>query len=75
MQIPVRAELTQSCPRPDKPDPKGLTVGALAFFSVLQEGALGVCDARREELVNNQIAFNKIVEQVSKPVKPWWHFW
>lgn len=53
----------------------GLTQGSLAGFSVQQEAAISVCDARREELVNNSLNFNKIIEMLMTPKKSWWQFW
>lgn len=67
--LPVSATLREPCPRPDRPAAKGLTVGALAGFSVQQEGALTVCEARRAGLVELLDGFNTITHP-----KPWWRF-
>ena len=45
LTIPVSPALREPCPRPDFQAVQ--TVGELAAFSVRQEGALAVCEARR----------------------------
>ena len=47
--IPVAQVLRDPCPRPDRP--AAPTVGELAAFSVRQEAALGVCEARKDAAV------------------------
>jgi hypothetical protein len=46
------------------------TVGELAAFSVRQEAALQVCEARRAAVVSIVDAHRATVEP-----KPWWRLW
>ena len=51
------------------PDPAGVaTVGDLAAFSVRQEAALQVCEARRSALVEIEEAYAR----VTAPTRRWW---
>ena len=72
LQIPVAASLRQPCPRPDRPTAPD--VGALAAFSVRQEGAESVCEARKDAAVGVIDAANSILAQVAAQLrpKPWW---
>lgn len=58
--------LRQDCPRPDGVEAVK-TVGELAAFSVRQEAALAVCDARRGALVQSVDAHNALAAQMAAP--------
>lgn len=65
--------LREPCPRPPIPDRP--TVGDLAGFSIRQEAALSVCDARREAAVTVIDAVNKLLTQLSQaPKRRFWPF-
>lgn len=60
-QITVPASLRAEC---DRPNPQGVqTVGQLAGYSVRQDAAIGVCDAKRAALV-------EIIDGANVAVKP-----
>ncbi len=59
--IPVAQVLREPCPRPDRP--AAPTVGELAAFSVRQEAALGVCEARKDAAVT-------LIDAQSRAAKP-----
>lgn len=61
----------RECPKTDRPDVIGLTVGRLAAYSVQQEADLQICDARRAAAVSIIEAVNK----ANEPKKPWWKVW
>jgi len=63
-------ESLKSCPKTDRPEAMGLTVGKLAAYSVQQAADLELCDARREAAISIIEAINKAHE----PKKPWWRF-
>ncbi len=65
--IRVPDMLATPCPRPDPSDVS--TIGDLATFSIRQEAALGVCDARRAALVEVIGAHTTAVTPA-----PWWAF-
>lgn len=69
LTIQVPPSLDRPCDRPD-PD-SVVTVGDLATFSIRQESALSVCDARRAALAELIRAQAAIVE----PDPPAWQFW
>jgi hypothetical protein len=50
LTITVPAPLDEACPRPDAGEVE--TIGDLATFSIRQEAALGICEARRAALVS-----------------------
>lgn len=61
------ASLRATCERPSGVDDVK-TVGDLAAYSVRQDAALKVCDAKREGLVS-------ILDAVNAPAKRrWWEF-
>ena len=53
--------LRDPCPRPDRP--AAPTVGELAAFSVRQEAAIGVCEARKDAVV-------ALIDAQAKAAKP-----
>lgn len=63
--------LRAACPRPARPD--NPTVGRLAGFSIEQEAAIAVCDARRGAAV----AILDAAESAAEPKKrrQWWRVW
>lgn len=61
----------RDCPRTERPDVIGLTVGKLASYSVQQAADLEVCNARRAAAVSIIEAVNK----ANEPKRPWWRFW
>ena len=61
--------LRQPCPRADGAQ-EVRTVGDLAAFSVRQEGALSVCEARRTALVDTVDAHNALAAQIGVGAKP-----
>lgn len=74
LTIPVSPLLREACPRPDFQAVQ--TVGELAAFSVRQEAAVGVCDARRAAAVAVIDATNALSAQMAERLKPkpWWRF-
>jgi hypothetical protein len=72
LTIPVAAVLREPCPRPDFLAVE--TVGELAAFSVRQEGALAVCEARRGAAVAVIDAANAMNAQMAERLRPraWW---
>lgn len=69
LSIPVAENLRTNCPPADNPEAVQ-TVGDLAAFSIRQEAALQVCDARRGALVATIDAANAMAAQVAaKPRK------
>ena len=61
----------RDCPSSERPASQGLTVGALAAYSVVQEGDLAKCRSKNAALVS-------IIDSVNKanaPKKPWWKVW
>ena len=62
-RIEVPASLRASCVRPDGADEWKL-IGDLAAYSIRQDAALKVCDAKREALVS--------IIDAAKPARPWW---
>lgn len=69
LTVPVSPLLREPCPRPERPAADGLTVGLLALFSIRQEAAISVCDARRAALVETI----DLAGKVTRP-RPWWTF-
>ncbi|WP_284359935.1 hypothetical protein [Candidatus Phycosocius spiralis] len=61
-------ETIKTCPRTERPSTDGLTIGALAAFSVQQSADLELCDARREAAISIIDTINK----ANAPKKPWW---
>ncbi len=59
--IPVAQVLRDPCPRPDRPPAPN--VGELAAFSVRQEAAIGVCEARKDAAV-------ALIDAQAKAAKP-----
>jgi hypothetical protein len=59
LSVPVAESLRETCPRPQGVEAVR-SVGDLAAFSVRQEAALAVCDARREALVLTVDAHNAL---------------
>lgn len=72
--IPVAQSLREPCPRPAA---EFVTVGDLAAFTVRQEAAISICDARRGAAVATIDAANAMQAQLAKALKPkpWWHVW
>ena len=76
LQAQVAASLREPCPRPDRPAAPG--VGELAAFSVRQESALSVCEARKDAAVAVIDAFDAAANRLAAalaPKKPWWSRW
>jgi hypothetical protein len=75
LTIPVAAVLREPCPRPDFLAVE--TVGELAAFSVRQEGALAVCEARRSAAVAVIDVYNALGAELTEKLKPhpWWRVW
>lgn len=71
----MAASLRQPCPRPERP--ANPDVGGLAAFSVRQEGAESVCEARKDAAVAVIDAANAIAAQLAAALKPkpWWRPW
>lgn len=44
-------------------------------FSVNQEAAISVCEARKDAAVAVIDAHNTIATEVAKPQRPWWKLW
>jgi hypothetical protein len=63
LTLPVAEVLREACPRPEGAEAVR-TVGELAAFSVRQEAALAICDARREALVQGVDAHNVLAAQL-----------
>jgi hypothetical protein len=74
LKIPVAQSLREPCPRPEA---EFVTVGDLAAFTVRQEAAISICDARRGAAVATIDAANAMQAQFAKALKPkpWWHIW
>lgn len=72
--LPVAATLRAPCPRPDRP--AAPDVGALAAFSLAQEAAVGVCEARKDAAVAVIDAGNAALAVLARPAprRPWWRF-
>ena len=64
LTLPVAESLREACPRPGEAETVR-TVGDLAAFSVRQEAALAICDARREALVQGVDAHNALATQLA----------
>lgn len=65
--------LRDPCPRPDRP--AAPSVGELAAFSVRQEAALVVCEARKDAavaLIDAQAALIARPASVAAKARPWW---
>ncbi len=73
LQLPVAATLRAPCPRPDRPDAPDL--GALAAFSLRQEAALNVCEARKDAAVGVLDAGNAALRALAKPEPRRWPPW
>ena len=73
LQLPVAATLRAPCPRPDRPD--AMDVGALAAFSIRQEAALNVCEARKDAAVGVIDAGNAALGALAKPAPRRWPPW
>lgn len=71
LMVEVPSMLREACPRPARPDRP--TVGELAGFSIEQEAAISVCDARRSAAV----AIADAAGEASAPVvkHSWWRIW
>lgn len=67
INLPADSILREPCPRAAI---KAATVGDLGETIIRQEGAVGVCDARRAGLV----AVIDAHKQTVTP-KPWWRIW
>jgi hypothetical protein len=53
------------------------TVGDLASFSIEQEGAIGICQAQRDQavqIVRDQNAASDGLGRATAP-RPWWRVW
>ncbi len=75
IQVQTPALLRQACPRPPRPDSP--TIGDLATFSIEQEAAIGVCDARRSalaQIVDVQTRAQADLTRALSP-RPWWRVW
>lgn len=58
--MPVAEVLKAPCPRPARPDRP--SVGDLAGFSVQQEAALSVCEARKDAAVQIIEIYNQVAK-------------
>lgn len=75
LRVTVSPSLRGPCPRPTRPaDP---SVGQLAGFSVRQEAALGICEARKDAVVDIVDAMNAAAQRQARALQPapWWAFW
>jgi len=68
LTIPVAENLRKKCPFAEGADAVR-TVGDLAAFSIQQEAALLVCEARREALVAGIDAHNALAAQLAQQPK------
>ena len=75
IQIQTPALFRQACPRPTRPDSP--TIGDLATFSIEQEAAIGVCDARRSALVQIVDVQDRAQAALTRALapRPWWKVW
>ena len=62
--------LRAACPRPDKP--AAPDAGALAAFSLRQEAAISVCEARKDAAVAVIDAADAALASLAKPAPRWW---
>lgn len=85
-QVPVAKSLREPCPRPDLPSlPQSLPptleevieelVRPVMTFSIRQEAALSVCEARKDAAIAVIDATNKIATDSARPPRPWWKLW
>lgn len=70
--------LREPCPRPDRPETP--SAGQLAGFSVRQESALSVCEARKDAAVAVIDAVNAYAARLAAALapgarRPWWRLW
>ncbi len=75
IQVQTPALLRQACPRPPRPDSP--TIGDLATFSIEQEAAIGVCDARRSALAQIVEVQSRAQAALTRALAPraWWKVW
>ena len=71
----MAATLRAPCPRPDRPGAPD--VGALAAFSLAQEAAISVCEARKDAAVAVIDAGDAAATALARPAarRPWWRVW
>ena len=62
--------LRSACPRPDRPATPD--AGALAAFSLRQEAAISVCEARKDAAVTVIDAGNAALASLAKPAARRW---
>ena len=62
--------LRAPCPRPDRPPAPD--AGALAAFSLRQEAAISVCEARKDAVVAVVDAGNAALSALAKPAPRRW---
>lgn len=66
----MAASLREPCPRPDRPPRPAL--GELALFSVRQEAALNICEARKDAAVALLEAVRETLRLPPAAPRPWW---
>lgn len=44
-------------------------------FSVRQEAAVSICEARKDAAIAVIDAHNTILSDLTKPQRPWWQLW
>lgn len=71
----MATSLRAPCARP--PRPAAPDVGELAGFSVRQEAALSVCEARKDAAVSVIDTANATWAALAKALapRPWWRLW
>ena len=86
LEVPIAESLRAPCPRPALPAiPREMpatregvietVLKPVLAFSVRQEAATSVCEARKDAMVSVADAHNQIVRQLNAPKRPWWKVW